>query len=95
MPDDNLRSVFEGRGAMATQLNMAEQPLQGPSYSGHASPAGLTLRDYFAAAALTGICGNSSRGASTCDESQESALPAWSYRIADEMLKARSASHGR
>jgi len=74
---------------------MAEQPLQGPSYSGYAPPAGLTLRDFFAAAALTGICSNSSRGASTCDESQELVLPAWSYRIADEMLKARSAYHGR
>jgi len=44
---------------------------------------GMTLRDYFAAAALNGFATNSETIAS------ERELAEWSYSIADEMIKAR------
>jgi hypothetical protein len=44
---------------------------------------GMTLRDYFAAAALNGFATNSETVTS------ERELAEWSYSIADEMIKAR------
>jgi len=44
---------------------------------------GMTLRDYFAAAALTGFATNSGTGMSDRE------LAKWSYSIADAMIKAR------
>lgn len=49
---------------------------------GHRDYFGITMRDYFAAAALPGII--ASRGASSVHQIAESA-----YRYADAMLKAR------
>jgi len=47
------------------------------------SVGGLSIRDYFAAAALNGFATNSETIAS------ERELAEWSYSIADEMIKAR------
>jgi len=47
------------------------------------SVGGLSVRDYFAAAALTGLYANSERAASELE------LAMWSYSIADAMLAAR------
>jgi len=47
------------------------------------SVGGLTIRDYFAAAALTGFYANSETAASDLE------LAIWSYSIADAMLAAR------
>ena len=44
---------------------------------------GMTLRDYFAAGAITGICGNSSVDYNVPDAA------ALAYEIADAMLEAR------
>ena len=44
---------------------------------------GMTLRDYFAAAALNGFATNSETVAS------ERELAEWSYSIADKMIEAR------
>lgn len=43
-------------------------------------PTGMSLRDYFAAKALEGLCSNGEVGLGTAIES---------YKLADEMLKAR------
>jgi len=48
------------------------------------APQGMTLRDYFAAAALTGYLANAENG-TTCDEK----LAKWSYATSDAMLAAR------
>jgi len=45
---------------------------------------GMSLRDYFAAAALTGMCANSLHNDATFTENAEDA-----YNAADVMLKAR------
>jgi hypothetical protein len=45
--------------------------------------AGMTLRDYFAAAVMTGVVAHETRG---CDE-----LAARAYALADAMLAARKA----
>jgi hypothetical protein len=44
---------------------------------------GMTLRDYFAAAALQGFVTNNGT------DTAEGALAAWSYSLADSMIKAR------
>lgn len=51
----------------------------------NAASAGMTLRDYFAAAALQGLCACSAR----TEPSTVSGTADLSYRIADAMLKAR------
>jgi len=49
---------------------------------------GMTLRDYFAAAALQGTLSSCAR-----DESFDLNLgPAWAYQVADAMLEARKQS---
>jgi hypothetical protein len=47
---------------------------------------GMTLRDYFAAAALTGLIASNDEGAG--DRLTE--IPEYAYQIADAMLKERS-----
>jgi hypothetical protein len=47
------------------------------------SVGGLSIRDYFAAAALTGFYANSETAASDLE------LAIWSYSIADAMIEAR------
>jgi hypothetical protein len=49
--------------------------------AGNERNQGMTLRDYFAAAALTGLC--------TSHHNCEQMLAEWSYRQADAMLAAR------
>lgn len=49
---------------------------------------GMSLRDYFAAAALTGIC-VSDKFVWTTGNTQDRAM--WAYEIADAMLAARKA----
>jgi len=46
---------------------------------------GMLLRDYFAAAAMQGYMGYS-KASMTLDE-----VAAWSYKVADALLKAREA----
>jgi hypothetical protein len=46
---------------------------------------GMTLRDYFASAAMQGYMGYS-KASMTLDE-----VAAWSYKVADALLKAREA----
>lgn len=52
------------------------------------SPTGMSLRDYFAAAALTGIC-VSDKFIRTKENTAGNAI--WAYEIADAMLAARKA----
>ena len=76
------------------------QPINdgGPAFprtgaDGHTSPqSGMTLRDYFAAAALQGLLGNSEFHVETDVESEiPNAIAKYSYEAADAMLKAREA----
>lgn len=46
--------------------------------------SGMTLRDYFAAKALSGVASNPESG---CNSPSD--LAHWSFRVADAMLKAR------
>jgi len=48
------------------------------------NPEGMTLRDYFAAKAMTGMLSGYE-----ADQFKNPQLAQWSYQIADEMLKAR------
>jgi hypothetical protein len=50
---------------------------------------GMTLRDYFAAKALQGICVNSGRNGYELDREEQ--IAARAYLLADAMLKAREA----
>ena len=51
---------------------------------------GMTLRDYFAAAALQGLLGNSEFHVETDVESEiPNAIATYAYQAADAMLKAR------
>ena len=62
----------------------------GPAYprtgaDGHTSPQiGMTLRDYFAAAALQGLMAEYDP-----EDELEQHIAKWSYKAADAMLKAR------
>lgn len=49
-------------------------------------PRGLTLRDYFAAAALQGMLASTEEG---CDYHVGKAIAAWAYDYADAMLAER------
>lgn len=64
-------------------------PLQsGQSWQGMAPCDGMTLRDYFAAKALQGICANQDNRAYKNPETFAVAA----YTLADAMLAARSAT---
>lgn len=58
---------------------------QGQSYQGHAPCDGMTLRDYFAAAALTGFLHNAEHH-KFVDVPQ---VAAGAYKMADAMIAAR------
>ena len=70
------------------------QPINdgGPAFArtgadGHTSPqSGMTLRDYFAAAALQGMMAEYDP-----EDELEHHIAKWSYKAADAMLKAREA----
>lgn len=56
----------------------------------HGAP-GMSLRDYFAAAALTGLCANSFSDGQNMplSKANEDQMATLAYRQADAMLKAR------
>lgn len=68
---------------------MNESAFPGVTYismNGEKNPEGMTLRDYFAAKAMQGLVENANwRGM------PEDALAKESYKLANEMLKARQA----
>lgn len=51
-------------------------------------PTGMTLRDYFAAKAMQGLCANPDPQTTAASPQQ---IAGWSYAQADSMLKAREA----
>jgi hypothetical protein len=67
----------------------------GPAFPNSPEPGvvfpGMSLRDYFAAAALTGLIMHDH-----CDDGDEvgQAVSAFAYHYADQMLKAREAKYG-
>ena len=61
-----------------------------PSKECHYQDAGMSLRDYFAAKAMQGICAHSG-GASPVWAENNSDIAEVSYELADAMLKARGA----
>ena len=61
-----------------------------PTPAGIQHNDGMTLRDYFAAAALQGLLGNSEFHVETDVESEiPNAIATYAYQAADAMLKAR------
>lgn len=56
----------------------------GESYQGHLPHDGMTLRDYFAAKALQGMCADSSTAGTKATDLCEEC-----YQLADAMLAAR------
>ena len=57
----------------------------------------MTLRDYFAAAAMQGMCASGQYWADqarSASASTEEAYAHWAYEAADHMLKARAALKG-
>ena len=50
---------------------------------------GMELRDYFAAAALTGICAHLGGAEKRGNETSQEAHARWAFLAADAMLKAR------
>lgn len=62
-------------------------PAEGPS-AGQFEHPGMTLRDYFAAKALQGIC-----AASPTVEWTDQRIAEDAYRLADAMLATREANH--
>jgi hypothetical protein len=64
------------------------QPINdgGPAFPDDRWQAGMTLRDYFAAAALQGLMAEYDP-----EDELEQHIAKWSYKAADAMLKAREA----
>ncbi len=62
-------------------------PVGANEYGGHGTCFGVTVRDYFAAKAMHGICAH----ADTWGLSTNAKIAAASYELADAMLAARSA----
>lgn len=59
-------------------------PVQASDYGGHGTCFGLTIRDYFAAKALQGMCADSSTAGTKAKDLCEEC-----YQLADAMLAAR------
>ena len=75
----NINYVYDGGSAFPSDSSPRFSSGAGCGGSGAASP-GMTLRDYFAAQAMTAlICANEPQGA----------IPGWAYEMADAMLEAR------
>lgn len=53
---------------------------------------GLTKRDYFAAAALTGLIAGIQHWSLVTDNGKNAPMATYAYKIADAMLKAREES---
>lgn len=60
-------------------------PVQASEYEGHGTFYGMTLRDYFAAKAMQGICANQDTWGRQLTE-----IGAVAYEIADAMIAART-----
>jgi len=77
------KKIDNGGAAFPHKAKHYDSDCGGYVYSLDHHEPGMTLRDYFAAAALNGFATNSETIAS------ERELAEWSYSIADEMIKAR------
>lgn len=62
----------------------------GSQHDQYAASTGMSLRDYFAAAALTGLIASNDAGAGDRIED----VPGYAYAIADAMLAARARKDG-
>ena len=62
-------------------------PVGASEYGGHGTCFGITVRDYFAAKAMQGICAH----VDTWGLSSNTKIAAAAYELADAMLAARSA----
>ncbi|WP_442757691.1 hypothetical protein [Pseudomonas sp. PM2] len=62
-------------------------PVGANEYGGHGTCYGITVRDYFAAKAMQGICAH----VDTWGLSSNTKIAAAAYELADAMLAARSA----
>jgi hypothetical protein len=80
----NKNSALSGRQSTKGET-MSEIKTGGPAFPGYGEP-GMTLRDYFAAKAITGICNDGLPDSSFCKYAAERA-----YEMADAMIKAREA----
>jgi len=79
---------------LATEVHTMNKDTSGPafpvtlpsgeSYQGHLPHDGMTLRDYFAAKALQGMCADSSTAGTRAQDLCEEC-----YQLADAMLAAR------
>lgn len=75
----NTNYVYDGGSDFPSDISPRFSSGVGCGGSGAASP-GMTLRDYFAAQAMTAfICANEPQGV----------IPGWAYEMADAMLEAR------
>lgn len=68
---------------MINPLNNGGPAFPSEAYGNAPPHTGMTLRDYFAASALSGLGGTSGM------ENDLAGYAAWSYRMADHMLMAR------
>ncbi|MBF8676188.1 hypothetical protein IRZ53_17470 [Pseudomonas fulva] len=76
----------------AAQGEQPAFPVQASDYGGHGTCFGLTIRDYFAAKALQGMCSNGDwveRMSVRTGTSPEIAASMAAYEVADAMIAAR------
>ena len=80
------KSVAENNAPSCSRLKQGNEPafpgLTYISWNGEKNPEGISIRDYFAAAALQGLL--SEGGGTSWDDDAKAA-----YRAADAMIKAR------
>ena len=92
---DPTKMISDGGPAFATTAtatSIARRDDGSSILTNYGSSAGMSLRDYFAAAALQGLLGNSGFHVETDVESEiPNAIAKYSYEAADAMLKAREA----
>jgi len=80
------KQIYDGGSVTADLISERYAEGVGPIQEKVKSVGGLSVRDYFAAAALTGFYANSETAASDLE------LAIWSYSIADAMIEARKGS---
>jgi len=80
------KQIYDGGSVTADLISERYAEGVGPIQEKVKSVGGLSVRDYFAAAALTGFYANSETAASDLE------LAIWSYSIADAMIEARKVS---
>ncbi len=95
MSDKDGGSAFPKNGWMESGVMDEDYP-DDPSKAGnmwHEPHAGITVRDYFAAAALQGLCVNHSEAffkTTGSDEHPQNTVSRLAYSYADAMLKERN-----